>query len=224
MISFHPDYFIHGANLLLLSAYSVRDILWLRLLAVASSVCAIPYFLLQPTPLWAPLGWSVLFVAINLFQSWRLFIERRPVKLTDEEESVRRVAFENLHPRKLLQVVSLGCWTTAQAGQRLIERGKCPDSICLIVRGKVQVRREGIVIGEMGPGSLVGSALLLSGIPSDVDAVTSEPVRLVRWELGTLDRYLTANPETRIIMQRHLARDLAGKLTVLSKSLVETSR
>lgn len=224
MTSFHSDYFIHGANLLLLSAYSVRDILWLRLLAVASSVCAIPYFLLQPTPLWAPLGWSVLFVAINLFQSWRLFVERRPVKLTDEEESVRRVAFENLHPRKLLQVVSLGSWTTAQAGQRLIERGKCPDDICLIVRGKVQVRREGIVIGQMGPGSLVGSALLLSGIPSDVDAVASEPVRLVRWELGTLDRYLTANPETRIIMQRHLARDLAGKLTALSKSLVETSR
>jgi hypothetical protein len=34
----------------------------------------------------------------------------------------------------------------------------------------------------------------------------------MRWEVTTLDRYLTANPETRIIMQQHLARDLAGKL------------
>jgi hypothetical protein len=41
------DYFIHAANILLLAAYSVRDILWLRLLAVASSVAAIPYFLLR---------------------------------------------------------------------------------------------------------------------------------------------------------------------------------
>jgi hypothetical protein len=43
----------------LLGAYSVRDILWLRVLAVASSLAAIPYFLLQPTPLWAAFGWSV---------------------------------------------------------------------------------------------------------------------------------------------------------------------
>jgi hypothetical protein len=54
------DYFIHAANILLLAAYSVRDILWLRVLAVASSLAAIPYFLLQPTPLWAAFGWSVL--------------------------------------------------------------------------------------------------------------------------------------------------------------------
>jgi hypothetical protein len=30
MNSFNPDYFIHGANVLLLLAYSVRDIVWLR--------------------------------------------------------------------------------------------------------------------------------------------------------------------------------------------------
>jgi hypothetical protein len=34
--SLNPDYFIHGANVVLLLAYSVRDILWLRLFALAS--------------------------------------------------------------------------------------------------------------------------------------------------------------------------------------------
>jgi len=61
MGSFKIDYFIHAANILLLAAYSVRDILWLRLFAVASAMIAMPYFLLQPTPLWAAFGWSVLF-------------------------------------------------------------------------------------------------------------------------------------------------------------------
>ena len=36
MSSYSPDYFIHAANILLLVAYSVRDILWLRLFAVGS--------------------------------------------------------------------------------------------------------------------------------------------------------------------------------------------
>jgi CRP-like cAMP-binding protein len=52
----------------------------------------------------------------------------------------------------------------------------------------------------------------LSGSPADVDAVVIEPVRGLRWEVGTLERYLVANPEVRIVLQRHLARDLAGKL------------
>jgi hypothetical protein len=81
MNSFFPNYFIHAANVLLLIAYSVRDILWLRLFAVGAALISVPYFVLQPTTLWAPLSWSVVFAAINLLQSWRLFMERREVKI-----------------------------------------------------------------------------------------------------------------------------------------------
>jgi hypothetical protein len=212
MNTFSPSYFIHAANVLLLVAYSVRDILWLRLFAVAAALISIPYFALQPTPLWEPLAWTVLFAAINGFQSWRLFVERRPVKLTPEEEDVRQLVFRDLPPRKVLQVLSIGSWTTVATGEPFIERGKRIEAISLLLRGKVQVTREGCVLGELVTGNFVGSALLISGAAADVDAVALEPVRAMRWEVTTLDRYLTANPETRIIMQQHLARDLAGKL------------
>ena len=216
MNSFNSDYFIHGANVLLLLAYSVRDILWLRLSALASSLIAMPYFFLQPKPLWAPLCWSTLFAAINLFQSWRLFVERRPVKLTPEEEDVRRLVFRDLAHRKVLQVLSIASWITAKTGERLIEQGKCVEGISLIIRGKVRITREQRVLGDLVAGSLVGSALLLSGVPADVDALAVEPVRAIRWEVGALERYLNAHPETRIIMQQHLSRDLAGKMDALS--------
>jgi CRP-like cAMP-binding protein len=214
--------FIHAANILLLLAYSVRDILWLRLFAVSSSLIAIPYFALQPTPQWAPIGWSVLFASINLFQSWRVFLERRPVKLTSDEEDVRRLAFPDLSPRKLVQILSIGSWNTVEPGERLVERGKLADAMSLIVRGKVRVSKEGRVLGELGAGDIVGSALLLTGAVADVDAVAAEPVRSVRWEAGTLERYLNANPETRIVVQRHLARDLAGKVQRMGTASLES--
>jgi len=210
--SFNPNYFLHVANILLLVAYSVRDILWLRLFAVASALIAIPYFVLQPVPLWVPIAWSSVFAAINLFQSWRLFVERRPVKLTPEEEEVRRLVFEDLPPRKVLQVLSVGSWTTVSTGERMLERGKCPEAISLIVRGTVRVARNEGVLGDLVAGNLVGSVLQLSGAPAEVDAVAIEPVRALRWEVETLERYLTANPEVRIALQRHLARDLDGKV------------
>ena len=212
MNSFNPNYFIHAANVLLLLAYSVRDILWLRLFALASSLIAIPYFAFQQTPMWAPIGWSALFAAINVFQSWRLIVERRPVKLTPEEEEVRRLVFQELPPRKVLEVLSIGSWITMETGVHLIDRGKPIEAISLVVRGKVQVIKDERVLGELVAGNLVGSALLLSGSPADITAVAMEQVRAVRWDVQTLERYLSANPEIRIMMQKHLARDLAGKL------------
>jgi CRP-like cAMP-binding protein len=194
-------------------------------LAVASSVAAMPYFLLQPTPLWAAFGWSVLFTGINVFQAWRLVVERRPVKLTAEEEEVRTLVFRDLPPKKVLQVISVGTWASASPGEQLIERGKPLESVALIVRGKVQVTHEGRPLGELGPGEVVGSALLLSGARAEVDAVTTEATRMIRWNAATLERYLDANPETRNLFQRHLARDLAGKVERLAsddRSLMPT--
>ena len=212
MNSFFPNYFIHAANVLLLVAYSVRDILWLRLFAVGAALISIPYFVLQPTTLWAPLSWSVVFAAINLLQSWRLFIERREVKLTPEEEDIRRLVFRDLPPRKVLQVLSIGSWTTLEVGQRLIESGKLPETASLIVRGKVRITKDGRVLGDLIAGDFVGSALILSGIPAEVDAVIVESGRAMRWEVRALERYLTANPETRTVMLQHVARDLAAKV------------
>ena len=211
--------FINAANILLLLAYTVRDILWLRLLAVSSSLLAIPYFALQPAPQRVPIAWSVVFAGLNLFQSWRLILERRPVKLTREEEEVRRLAFPDLSPRKVLQILSIGSWNTVEPGERLLESGKPADAMSLIVRGKAQVSKEGRVLGQLGAGDVVGSALLLSGAVADVDAVAVEPVRNVRWLTGTLERYLHANPDTRIVLQRYLAHDLAGKVRRMSSTV-----
>ena len=216
--------FINAANILMLLAYTVRDILWLRLLAVSSSLIAIPYFALQPTPQRVPIGWSVIFAGINLFQSWRLFLERRPVKLTGEEEEVRRLAFPDLSPRKVLQILSIGFWSSVGPGERLLESGRRADATSLIIRGKVQVSKEGRVLGELGAGDVVGSALLLSGAVADVDAVAVEPVRNVRWLTGTLERYLHANPDTRIVLQRYLSRDLAGKVQRMSRTSLQRSQ
>ena len=211
------NFFLNLANFILVVGYSVRDILWLRLLAAASSLIALPYyFFLQPTPLRTPILWSILFAGINLYQSWRLYLERRPVKLTPEEEQVRHLAFPDLPPRKFLQVLDLGVWTTEETGKRLIENGRVLDTISLLVQGKVRVAHGERVLGELTTGDLVGSALLMTGVPAEVDAVVSEPIKAVRWEVATLQKYLDANPEIRVPMLRYLARDLAGKVGLLA--------
>jgi len=117
-----------------------------------------------------------------------------------------------LPAREVLCVLSIGSWTTSGPGEPLIEHGKSIESISLIVRGKVRVTEDGRTLGELGAGELVGSALLVTGAVAEVDAVTAEPARTLQWDVATLERYLNAHPETRNVLQHHLARDLAGKL------------
>jgi CRP-like cAMP-binding protein len=109
-------------------------------------------------------------------------------------------------------VLSIGAWTTQNPGARLIESGRVPDELALIVRGNVRIRCGESQIGLLGPGEFVGSALILGGVPPEFDAVVEEPVRAIRWNIGALRKYLDANPDMRIVMQRHLALDLSGKL------------
>jgi hypothetical protein len=87
------DYLVHFSNILLLVAYSVRDILWLRWFAVAAALTNIPYFLLQGTVLWPPVLWALVFTAMNLYQIARLYLERRPVVLSEDEQKLYDLGF-----------------------------------------------------------------------------------------------------------------------------------
>jgi hypothetical protein len=72
----------------LAGAYSVRDILWLRLFAVAASLIAIPYFLLQPATLWAPL--SCFHVCLPLSDIYASISDIRDAMNRNSTEAVRK--------------------------------------------------------------------------------------------------------------------------------------
>src|SRR5215831_13572320 len=98
------DYLVHFSNALMLVAYSVRDILWLRWFAVAAALTNIPYFLLQPTTLWPPVVWAGVFTTINLYQIARIYMERRPVALSKDEQALYELAFRALRPREFVSL------------------------------------------------------------------------------------------------------------------------
>ena len=50
------DVFVSVGNVIYLLSYSVRDILWLRILAVLGALLLLPYYYLQPEALWAPIS------------------------------------------------------------------------------------------------------------------------------------------------------------------------
>jgi Popeye protein conserved region len=206
------DYLVHFSNILMLLSYSVRDILWLRWFAVAAALTNIPYFLVQGTVLWPPVLWALVFTAINLYQIARLYLERRPVVLSQDEQKLYDLGFRSLRPREFVSLSLVGEWKNAEAGEKVMTEGEPVSSLCIPITGAADVRRRGERIGAVRPGNIIGTALALTGEPSPVEVTFTEPARYMRWSLPSLRRFMDKRPDLRVTLQGLVNRDLAGKL------------
>ena len=206
------DYLVHFSNVLLLVSYSVRDILWLRWFAVAAALTNIPYFLVQGTVLWPPVLWALVFTSMNLYQIARIYLERRPVVLSADEQTLYDLAFRSLRPREFVSLALAGEWRSAEAGERIVTEGQPASHLCILITGSADVRKRGESIGTMRPGQIVGTALAFTGAPSPVDMALTGPARYMRWSLPSLRTFMDKRPDLRTTLQGLVNRDLAGKV------------
>ncbi|HZF15574.1 MAG TPA: hypothetical protein VE046_06495 [Steroidobacteraceae bacterium] len=212
-MNFQPvDLLVHSSNVLMLASYSVRNMLWLRWFAVAAAITVMPYYLAQAVVLWPPVFWGAVFTVINLYQIARIYLERRPVVLSAEEQKLYDLGFHALRPREFLSLTLIGEWKTAAAGDRLLVEGDPSSSICIATEGLLDVRRGAKHLATLKPGYIIGTALAFTGNPSGVSASFAGPGRYIDWPLASLRSFLDQRPELRMTLQRLVNHDLARKL------------
>ena len=210
------EYLVHFSNLMLLVSYSVRDILWLRWFAVGAAVANLPYYLAQPTVLWPPVIWGSVFMVINLYQIARIYLERRPVVLSSDEQQLY-LGFKALRPREFVSLLLTGQWSDAAPGDRIITKDQPVDRLSIPISGRVEVSRGGEPIGSFAPGQMIGLALAVTGEAASFDAAFSQPGRYMSWPLPTLRTFLDKRPELRVALQRLAGHDLAMKVGRLTR-------
>jgi hypothetical protein len=115
-----PEYFLHASNITRVFSVSAKDVLWLRVFAILSSLIGLPYFYLQTAVLWESIAWSVLFMTINAYHVWRLWLERRPVELSSDEARLYDLTFFPLSARQFVELARLGRWTDQKPGDVLL--------------------------------------------------------------------------------------------------------
>jgi len=74
---------INLSNIVFLVAFSVRDVLWLRILAIVGEGLTLPYYYFQGEKLWPPIVWGAAFMLVNTVRVVATALERRPVVLGD---------------------------------------------------------------------------------------------------------------------------------------------
>jgi hypothetical protein len=204
------DVLIHVANVLFLLSYSVRDILALRLLTVVAIVSLLPYY--ADNELYPPIWWNSLFVAINLYQLYRLLLERRPVTLTLEQQRLYRLGFDRLSARDFLRLLQQARWESCASETVLVEQGGTLDRLTVLAVGAARVEVGGRIVSGLGPGQFVGEMSYISGEPACARVLASAGSRCVHWPRTDLERLLGDRPDLRAALQGIIGTDLASKL------------
>jgi len=206
------EIWFHLANVLYVVSYLVTDIMWLRALAVLGGLSSLTWTLTTPTPSLTFIGWTLVYNTINMVQIGRLWHERRPLRLSADEQALYAAAFRTLTPREFQRLMAAGTWQDAPAKEILIEEGARPGRMLVLASGRAVVKAHGRVVAVLQPGQFAGEMSFLTGAATTAAVEVVEAARFVSWATADLERFLAKHPPLRGALQIVLGRDLAAKL------------
>ncbi|MGH1492781.1 MAG: hypothetical protein ACRBK7_25875 [Acidimicrobiales bacterium] len=125
----------------------------MRLLLVFAAVCFIVYGALQNIA--SIVVWNIVTGALNLSRLAASGLSEARTALTTEEETLRQLLFPNLPPAEFLELWALG-GDVYCVDELLLEARSTPDRLLLLVRGTVEVERDGEVVEVLHPGAVIG--------------------------------------------------------------------
>ncbi len=203
------------ANLIFISAYWVKDILKLRLLSIVGSLVVIPYYLIRSEPLWTPMFWSCVFIGIHSVRAWGIIRERPPIKFYGDEQLLYENTFRDLSPQQFKRLLSISEWQDLGPDLVLHSTGAPSTSLEAIVRGEVEARKDGRLLGRLHRGELVGLAGLLNSSSEFYDAVVTRPTRVRRWQYQDLQELSSTDESLASTLRKIAGAAIADKLIQL---------
>jgi hypothetical protein len=176
------------------AAFLVRNMLWLRVLSAAANAGFLLASLLGPSGGKAPATWSLIFLAINIYQIIDLILERRKVALQAEDSDLHVSAFPNLPHGEFRQLLKIAHRREVPAGTILVDQGQEAADVLLIERGTIELERDGVRLERLRPGHMLGEVAFVAGRPFSSRAIAATPVRLVVWDRERLNWLFERRP------------------------------
>jgi CRP-like cAMP-binding protein len=144
----------------------------------------------------------------NIYWIARLLLERRPVKLSEEEQKLCELVFRTMRPREMIKILKLATWESAAAGECFVARGQPLDRLMVIYSGKACVEVDGRNVTELQPGQFIGSMSYVTEETAPANIVSIEPTRYVCWPKSKLKDFMNKNPDLHSALKTTLAIDL----------------
>ena len=211
------------ANMIFLLAFMAKKIVWLRLLTITGMMVSIPYYLyFLEAPMWNNIFWVSTYALINLVMLFIIYLESRPVKLSDLEQKIYDLTFKSLEPRVFKKLIDHGSLEELQPEVVLVNRDSELDSLMLVVEGEAEVV---LKYGEhliIPTGGFIGEQSYITGGKTSADVTSGkEATMILRWNSEVLRKYLVGKETLKDNLDLIFTADLIHKLRGMEEDIDE---
>jgi len=211
------------ANMIFLLAFMAKKIVWLRLLTITGMMVSIPYYLyFLEAPMWNNIFWVNTYALINLVMLFIIYLESRPVKLSDLEQKIYDLTFKSLEPRVFKKLIDHGSLEELQPEVVLVNRDSELDSLMLVVEGEAEVvlkHGEHLIIPT---GGFIGEQSYITGGKTSADVTSGkEATMILRWNSEVLRKYLVGKETLKDNLDLIFTADLIHKLKGMEEDIDE---
>ena len=204
-----------------LAAFMTKKIVWLRLLTITGNIIVIPYFLyFHEKPLWNTIVWVGIYTIINLAMLIIIYLESRPIELSDLEQKIYDMTFKSLEPRVFKKLIDHGSLEELQPEVNFITRDSELESLMYVVEGEAEVvlkHGEQIIIPT---GGFIGEQSYITGEKTSADVKTGkEAAKIIRWNSEALRKYLAGKEVLKDNLDLIFTADLIHKLRDMEEDI-----
>jgi HEAT repeat protein len=124
--------------------------------------------------------------------------------------------FKNMSPEDLMKLAEIAAPAEHHAGKIIFKKGDPGDVLCVVVKGKVEIRDSGHVIATELPNDFFGELALFDHEPRSADAVCIDDTELLEIGGADLESLMERRPE----IAREIIRVLAKRLRRTTTEMV----
>jgi len=212
---------LNTANIIFLAAFMAKKIVWLRLLTITGNIIVVPYYLFfLETPLWNNIFWVCIYSLINLLMLFIIYLDSRPIKLSDLEQKIYNMTFKSLEPRIFKKLIDHGSLEELQPEVNFVTRETELDSLMYVVEGEAEVvlkHGEHIIIPA---GGFIGEQSYITGEKTSADVKTGkDAAKIIRWNSEALRKYLAGQDSLKDHLDLIFTADLIHKLRDMEEDI-----
>jgi CRP-like cAMP-binding protein len=216
------EVFGHSSFLLVAISYAVDDFVQLRLIAIggSSAMLVFTYFHPHGRVLWLPFKWNLLFTLINSYRVLKDYSDRY---FADQLDPLMQYMYDHhfyvMDKVDFALLIGLGTTETFKKGQVLVGQGDDNRYVRVVLKGTLNVERDGLITYKLHQGNFISESglhagLLLRGNVCSCCSVIAndDDVVVLRWDRTELMYLVEFNKKIRRALKAVMSWDIVSKL------------
>lgn len=133
-----PVLVLNFGSVCTLLGFTRSDVIELRTLSIAGSLCGIGYTATLSPFRWTPIGWGLTFVGVNAWNIYKIYVERNStVRLTQEQEEMYTKYFmpHGVTPKHFESIYNAAEIVHYRKGDVIVRQGQHLEHVYLVVKG-----------------------------------------------------------------------------------------